>query len=83
MVCARHPLRPRATAQGVAVTAPLKCGCRPADTFCKDARRMQDEIRDAIDRHAVSSPAHVRKALADIAAAERALRDHLRGEVAA
>jgi hypothetical protein len=66
------------------VTAPLKCGCRPADTFCDTAQELQFSVHLAIaSRSLVSSPEHVRKALADIGAAERALRDHLRGEVAA
>lgn len=45
---------------------------------------MQDEIGDAIDRREVAeSPAQIQAALAEIGAAERALRDHLRGEAAA
>lgn len=62
----------------------LKCGCRPAAHFCADADDLQFRLQMAMaSRVLVSAPEHVRKALADIAAAERALRDHLRGEVAA
>lgn len=66
------------------MTAVLKCGCRPADTFCDAAQELQFRVKlEIASRVLVTSPAHVRRALADIAAAERALRDHLRGEVAA
>lgn len=62
----------------------LKCGCRPADVFCDKARKLQDEIQDAIDLHEVAlSPKGALKAQQRIARYERALRDHLRGEVAA
>jgi hypothetical protein len=62
----------------------LKCGCRPAAVFCDEAQELQFKLDlEIASRSLVSSPEHVRKALADIGAAERALRDHLRGEVAA
>jgi hypothetical protein len=62
----------------------LKCGCRLSDRFCDEAQELQFRVKlEIASRVLVSAPEHVRKALADIAAAERALRDHLRGEVAA
>lgn len=62
----------------------LKCGCRPADVFCADADELQFALHLAIaSRSLVSTPENVRKADDEIGAAERALRDHLRGEVAA
>jgi hypothetical protein len=57
----------------------LKCGCRLADVFCDVAEELRFAVHLAIaSRSLVSSHEHVRKALADIGAAERALRDHLR-----
>lgn len=65
------------------MTTPLKCGCRPADVFCDDAEELRFAVHLAIaSRSLVSAPEHVRQALANIGAAERALRDHLRAEVA-
>jgi hypothetical protein len=50
----------------------------PVDVFCDEARRLQDEIADAIDLHEVAlSPRGVLKAKQRIARYERALRDHL------
>lgn len=68
------------------MSAPLKCGCRPADTFCDDAKRIQSQIRAELDWFstvAIHKPEYVEHARGALAFAERALRDHLRGEVAA
>lgn len=62
----------------------LKCGCRPADVFCAEADEMQSQLRLAIYALSlVSAPGDIADSDAEIGAAERALRDHLRGEVAA
>ena len=62
----------------------LKCGCRPAAHFCADAEELQFALRLAIaSRSLVSTPQDLANSYAEIGAAERALRDHLRGEVAA
>lgn len=66
------------------MNVPLKCGCRPAAVFCAAAEELQFKLQlEIASRALVTKPEHVRKALADIGASERALRDHLRGEVAA
>lgn len=72
----------------------LACGCRPADTFCKTARRLQREVQDAMGDLDLAKTTTVftradskAKWIADkeqeLADAERALRDHLAGEAAA
>lgn len=60
----------------------LKCGCRPCDTWCPTARRMRRDLKDkAASLSLIKIPSSTEEALMELGAAERALRDHLRGEV--
>ena len=62
----------------------LKCGCMPAAVFCADAEELRFELHLAmVTRGLVSAPEDLADSDAEIGAAERTLRDHLRGEVTA
>lgn len=75
-LCAQRSASP----PGVAVT--YACGCRPADTWCRTARRLQRELRDAREdfyfaRDVKRDPVAEQMALEAFGLAEGQLRDHL------
>jgi hypothetical protein len=60
----------------------LKCGCRPADTFCERAEDLRAKVQAEsawLGACVGARPAWVPDAKRALARAERALRDHLRG----